>query len=98
MKLGISAGLIIFAATLCPGQTAPEPHHFFQNEMGLSDEQIATISRGKPVVKVLPSRNPGEIIVFGAVYVDAGPEAPPETARAFMKDCCGYEKQNQERQ
>lgn len=23
---------------------------------------------------------------------------PPETARAFMKDCCGYEKQNQERQ
>lgn len=23
---------------------------------------------------------------------------PPETARAYMKDCCGYEKQNQERQ
>ena len=71
MKPGISAGIIIFVATLCPGQTASEPHRFFQNEMGLSDEQIATISRGKPVVKVLPSKNPGEIIVFGAVYVDA---------------------------
>lgn len=80
MKPGISAGLIIFVATLCPGQTAPEPHHFFQTEMGLSDEQIATISRGKPVVKVLPSKNPGEIIVFGAVFVEAAPEAYPKLA------------------
>jgi hypothetical protein len=42
--------------------------------MGLSDNQIATITRGTAVAKVLPSKTPAEIFVFGAVFVNATPE------------------------
>jgi hypothetical protein len=42
--------------------------------MGLSDDQIAMIARGNAVVKVLPSKTPAEIFVFGAVFVNATPE------------------------
>jgi hypothetical protein len=42
--------------------------------MGLSDAQIAMIGHGKAIAKVIPSRTPEEIIVFGAVFINAFPE------------------------
>jgi hypothetical protein len=39
----------------------------------LSEDQIASIAQGKVVVKVLPSRTPAEIVIFGAVFVNASP-------------------------
>ena len=46
-----------------------------REQIGLTDEQIASISQGKAFIKVLPSKTPAEIFMFGAVYVNATPDA-----------------------
>ena len=63
------------AVVLSGGQTTREPRAFFATQIGLSHDEIAAIDRGTAVVKVLPSRTPAEILLFGAVYVGAAPEA-----------------------
>src|SRR5215831_11473607 len=55
-------------------QQASEPDRFFHDYAGLSDDQIQSIRNGKPMAKVLPSRTPDEVFVFGSVYVEAAPE------------------------
>lgn len=68
--------LILFAAsTVTSGmsQAASVLQNYLKQNIGLSDDQIAGIRNGQPVAKVLPSRTPDEIIVFGAVYVNADP-------------------------
>jgi hypothetical protein len=52
-----------------------EPYKFFREYAGLNDEQIAAIRRGKAIAKVLDSRTPDEVFVFGSVYVEATPES-----------------------
>ncbi len=54
---------------------------FFEQNIGLSADQIATIRSGKPVTKNLPSRVPSEVFLFGAIYVHAAPEAYVKFAR-----------------
>jgi len=56
-------------------QTRAELQDYFKNAIGLSQEQIADIGAGKAIGKVLPSRIPDEIFVFGAVYINASPES-----------------------
>jgi hypothetical protein len=56
------------------GQEA-EPYKFFREYVGLNDEQIAAIDRGKAIAKVMDSRTPDEVFVFGSVYVEATPES-----------------------
>jgi hypothetical protein len=74
VKLAATAAFLL--ATAARGaQTANEPRSFFKEQIGLTDEQIATVSSGKPFAKVLPSRNSSEIFVFGAVFIHAAPEA-----------------------
>jgi len=51
-----------------------EPDKFFHEYVGLSDEQIQSIRSGKALAKVLHSRTPDEVFVFGAVYVQSTPE------------------------
>ncbi len=68
------AGLIFYGALMSASETTPEPRTFFRDQMGLSDAQIAMIARGKAVAKVIPSNTPSEIIIFGAVFVNATPE------------------------
>lgn len=48
---------------------------FFQQDVGLTQDQIAAIGDGQPVAKALPSRTPDEVFLFGAVYIHAAPEA-----------------------
>ncbi len=48
---------------------------FFRQQAGLSHEQMARIGRGTPVVKLISTRTPAEIFVFGAVFVNAAPES-----------------------
>ena len=55
-------------------ETPDEPFKFFREFAGLSEEQIAEIQLGKAVAKVVESRTPDELFVFGAVYVEAAPE------------------------
>jgi len=56
-------------------QTVPDLQSFFREDVGLTDEQIANIRGGKPVVKVMPARTPDEVFLFGAVYIQASPES-----------------------
>jgi hypothetical protein len=51
-----------------------EPLKFFRDYVGLKEDQIAAIRSGKAVAKVIDSRTPDEVFVFGSVYVESQPE------------------------
>jgi hypothetical protein len=51
-----------------------EPFKFFRDHVGLKDDQIAAIRNGKAVAKVVESRTPDEVFVFGSAYVQSTPE------------------------
>jgi hypothetical protein len=66
--------LVVLAASSQGMDDSPEPHRFFREYVGLNDQQIATIRSGKALARVLESRTPDEVFVFGAVYVESTPE------------------------
>lgn len=71
----IILGVIAVAnGATCHAQTTAELEGYFRNLVELAPEQIADIRNGRPVGKVLRSRTPNEIFVFGAVYVNANPD------------------------
>ncbi|MGJ5818101.1 hypothetical protein [Paludibaculum fermentans] len=72
-KAAALAGLILSGIISINGQTTSELHGFFRNQMGLTEDQIAMVDRGKAVAKLINSKAPGEVIIFGAVFVDAPP-------------------------
>jgi len=81
MKLTIqSAALLLLTLLLCLSAWSQEPEQmieplrFFREYIGLNDQQLATIRNGKALARVLESRAPDEVFVFGAVYVDSTPE------------------------
>jgi len=47
---------------------------FFRDYVGLNEDQIATIRNGKAIARVIESRTPDEVFVFGSVYVRSTPE------------------------
>ncbi len=51
-----------------------EPYKFFRDYVGLNDDEIAAIRRGKAIAKIMDSRTPDEVFVFGSVYIGAPPE------------------------
>ena len=51
-----------------------EPFKFFRDYAELKEDQIAAIRNGKAVAKVVKSRTPDEVFVFGSVYVQSTPE------------------------
>jgi len=63
---------------LSTGQTAQgqngEPFKFFREYIGLNDGQIAAIRSGKALAKIVESRTPDEVFVFGSVYVQSTPD------------------------
>src|SRR5690348_8160226 len=75
--------LAVWASQLCISQTSAELQDYFKNSVGLSQDQIADIRKGKPVVKVIESRTPADIVVFGAVYIKAAPESYVQLANDF---------------
>lgn len=80
-----AAALISFAAVAPPGscQSNPDLQTFFRQDIGLSPDQIAAIQKGEPVAKNLPSREPAEVFLFGAIYIHAAPEKYLQFARDF---------------
>jgi len=78
--------LFILAASL-PGfsQSHPDLDTFFRQDVGLSQDQVAAIRNGQPVVKALPSRQPAEVFLFGAVYIHAAPESYLKFAHDFNR-------------
>jgi hypothetical protein len=64
-----------------------EPSHLF-TQFGLTEQQVAAIDEGRPVAKVLSWGRSTEIYVFGAVYVNA----PPDAYLALARDVSRLEK------
>lgn len=62
-------------APVIEAQRSDEPYRFFREFVGLSEDQMAAIRSGKAVAKVIESRTPDEVFVFGSVYVEASPES-----------------------
>ena len=81
----IAALLALMAGTALPGpsQSSPDLRTFFRQNIGLTEEQIAAIRSGQPVVVALPPRTPAEVLLFGAVYIHAAPETFFQFARNF---------------
>jgi hypothetical protein len=69
------AAALLLIAPVTKGQSPDEPYRFFREFVGLSEDQIAAIRTGKAVAKVIESRTPDEVFVFGSVYVEASPES-----------------------
>jgi hypothetical protein len=74
--------LILLVIVLWPldiGGTRPtdqpaEPDKFFRDFVGLNEDQIGAIRNGKAIAKILESRTPDEVFVFGSVYIASTPE------------------------
>jgi hypothetical protein len=66
--------LLIAAVSFAHGQPNPRLQAFFEQNVGLGQEQIDQIRHGIPVVKVFPPRTSAEIFLLGAVYIHAAPE------------------------
>jgi hypothetical protein len=66
--------LLLFTGVIA-AETPDEPYKFFREFAGLNEDQIAAIRSGKAVAKVVDSRSPDEVFVFGAVYIEATPES-----------------------
>ncbi len=64
-------------------QSNPDLQAFFQQDIGLTPNQIAAIRSGQPVVKPLASRMPAEVFLFGAIYIHAAPESYVQFSRDF---------------
>jgi hypothetical protein len=71
---------LLLMAPVTKAQGSDEPYRFFREFVGLSEDQIGAIRSGKAVAKVIDSRTPDEVFVFGSVYVDASPEKYLELA------------------
>ena len=83
-KNALILGLAVAASVLpCCSQATPDLQTFFRQDIGLSPDQIAAIQRGEPVAKNLPSREPAEVFLFGAIYIHAAPEKYLQFARDF---------------
>src|SRR5215831_15932132 len=74
---------IVMACVTGSPQTKAPLDAFFRQNIGLSEEQVAAIRSGQAVSKVLPSRNSGEVFLFGAIHIKATPERYLE----YSQDC-----------
>jgi hypothetical protein len=82
-----AVALVLIAAASLGGlaESSPDVGTYFQQYIGLSPDQIVSIRSGKPVTKVLPSRSPDEVFLFGAVYIHAAPESYVKFAHDYNR-------------
>jgi hypothetical protein len=68
--------LLLLSLVQLPASKAQdvEPFKFFRDYVGLKEDQITAIRNGKAFAKVVESRTPDEVFVFGSVYVHSTPE------------------------
>jgi hypothetical protein len=69
-----SYGIADMLSAQAANDTQVRVSKFFQQYIGLNDEQIAAIRNGQAVAKILDSPTADEVFVFGAIYVRSTPE------------------------
>ena len=79
-RLAIFGGWLPLCCLSNQGRTIKD---YFRDSIGLSQGQFADIQNGKAVAKVLKSRTPAEIFIFGAVYIKASPQSYVQLAVDF---------------
>lgn len=67
--------LVVSAPVPSRSQGNANLQSFFKDYAGLHDNEIQDIQHGKTIARVLESRTPDEVFVFGAVYIAATPES-----------------------
>ncbi len=77
--------LIIGLMASVPLAQEGEPDNFFRQYVGLKDSEIEDIRSGKAVAKILNTGEKPEIVVFGAVYVEASIEQYIELFRDLSR-------------
>jgi len=84
--------LIVAGTASSHSEQAPNLETYFKRYVGLSADQIEALRSGQAVSKTLHSRRPAEIFVFGAVYVNASPDAYIRLATDFdrLRTVSGY--------
>jgi hypothetical protein len=70
----VAALLLSFVQLPVSNVQGVEPFKFFRDYAGLHEDQIAAIRNGKAIAKIVESRTPDEVFVFGSVYVRSTPE------------------------
>ncbi len=77
--------LTLIAGAALPAfcQSNPDLQTFFEQNIGLTQDQIAAIRSGQAVTKALPSRAPAEVFLFGAIYIHATPESYVQFSHDF---------------
>ena len=69
-RVGIALLGCVAAAAPLPGQTPATLVRFLRQSIGLDSAQLAALERGTPVVKVLDTKNPRDVAVFGIITAD----------------------------
>lgn len=67
------------------GQANSDLQTYFRQNIGLNDNEIASIQNGQPVTKALSSRSPAEVFLFGAVFIHAAPESYVKFAHDYNR-------------
>jgi hypothetical protein len=70
----LSSILLLFVQLPASNAQNLEPVKFFRDYVGLHEDQIAEIRNGKAVAKIVESRTPDEVFVFGSVYINSTPD------------------------
>jgi hypothetical protein len=71
----VFVAFIALGTVPCFSEANPDLQAFFEDYIGLAKNQIASIRAGQPITKVLPSRSTAEIVVFGAIHINAAPDS-----------------------
>lgn len=73
IQVTVLVALVAMGALPCFSQPSTTLQNYFKQNLKLSQDQINDIRNGQPYAVALPSRTPDEIVVFGAVYINADP-------------------------
>jgi len=90
--LSVFVVAITLGALPCFSQANPDLQAYFTDYIGLTVDQIASIRGGQAITKVLASRSPAEIFLFGAIHIESTPEEYLELSRDFarLRTVLGY--------
>lgn len=73
--------LVLTPSSLYAQQLTDRARDYLSQSVGLTTQELESISAGEPVVKIQETEDRAEVIMFGAVYVDSTPEAFVELYR-----------------